>query len=423
MYRGTGKLLYDTDVVNGAVTTRPCWMPASLLLYLFKCKKIIYIGAFVLTGVAAFLSEYLFVRVLACVFIASYHMLETASTQRHGEYPIMYNSFAMMLPSNYAHAASFGIAIHFVLCSGVGKLIIGGRDWCGPETMSILLDVFRESSAPPFSNSLNSLFASRASLSRMTAIKTIFLECFLMPASLFFPPGYRWLMTVGMIGLHLGIALLMSIRVGLLFVTTLAPYWIGFSCPAVIGSSEWFVAAIIAVGPALFCVMFQTLLPEQWPSSAISLFMFNGYQSKALAENFMIGDKRVVLCHEDTLKGRRRHLVGARVEGKTFGNIKASAGLQAKQKSAGDLSFVVHDAVLRVIAFVLLIHRDLADTLPQTKDGDMDMVSFLTQLEKYLVSSERLIQGETGKILTKAFFVRIDKETYTVVEVLESAKS
>jgi hypothetical protein len=62
--------------------------------------------------------------------VSLYHLLENSTTNRHGDFPLLYNVWAMCLPdAGYASAASFGIGIHFVLSSGVSKLLIGGRRW------------------------------------------------------------------------------------------------------------------------------------------------------------------------------------------------------------------------------------------------------------------------------------------------------
>ena len=244
----------------------------------------------------------------------------------------------------------------------------------------------------------------------------------LVPASLFFPPEDRWGLTVSMIIFHVGIAAIMSLNVGAAFITTFAAYVVGFSCRATIWSDEWWLAAAIGIGPSFLCGMCQTLLPEQWPISAISLFMFNGHQAKALAENFMIGDKRVVVCAADIVQDKT-DVLGASLGSGSLNVKKESGNRNAGKDDSSANDFVVHDTVMRVIGFTLLVNTELAEALPQSKNGKMNMVSFLTTLEKYLVSSHRLLEGATGKVLTRAFFVRIDPVTQTVVEVLERAKS
>ena len=45
--------------------------------------------------------------------VSLYHLLEHSTTQRHGEFPLLYNAWAMVLPDGrYASAASFGIKPH-----------------------------------------------------------------------------------------------------------------------------------------------------------------------------------------------------------------------------------------------------------------------------------------------------------------------
>ena len=59
-----------------------------------------------------------------------------------------------------------------------------------------------------------------------------------MPLTLLLPPLPRRLVGVyGLLGLHVGIGLGMSVRVGLVFLTTLPSYIHGFGCEAAVGSS------------------------------------------------------------------------------------------------------------------------------------------------------------------------------------------
>ena len=97
IHRVTKKWPYDADLAKGVVTTRPFWIPGVVLLTLHKIRKWIYLGALVVSGVLVFIPDSYPARVVAFIFIAVYHLLETSSTQRHGEYPILYNSFAMIV--------------------------------------------------------------------------------------------------------------------------------------------------------------------------------------------------------------------------------------------------------------------------------------------------------------------------------------
>ena len=51
------------------------------------------------------------VRLTAAVAVSLYHLLESCGTNRHGEYPLLYNAVGMLLPADCAHAFALGVAI------------------------------------------------------------------------------------------------------------------------------------------------------------------------------------------------------------------------------------------------------------------------------------------------------------------------
>jgi hypothetical protein len=81
-----------------------------------------------------------------------------------------------------------------------------------------------------------------------------------------------------LIMMHIGIAVTMSTRVGLIFITSLPAYTIGFSCNAPVASGTWMVASVIGLVPSATAALCGRKLPENWPSSPISLFMFSAPQ-------------------------------------------------------------------------------------------------------------------------------------------------
>jgi hypothetical protein len=363
----------------------------------------------------------------AAFAVALYHLLETASTQRHGEFPFLYNAFAMLIPdSRYASAVSMGIGIHFVISSGTCKMVIGGaRSWCHPETMRTYLEVYGESKgAPPISKSLNRWLRNHDWATIAISVGTLLLECVAVPATLLLPPQHRWVTCLAMVCMHIGIAIVMSFPVGLAFFTVLPSYLVGFSSAdlnCVVGAPQWYVALLVGLGPTLLLGVAGggRLLPENWPSSAISLFMFSGSQAKALSGTMMTGDTRVVLATANTAAGS---LLGLPVA--HHGAVMQTAAGAAGED--GPETFMVHDAVLRVIAFTL-VQGDLIGTLPlpsATIVGQAeawDVGPFLERLQIFLVREQRLVERHTGRPLARAFLVRIDEKA-RVVKVLREAK-
>ena len=129
----TGRHLHA--LCAGAVLTRPPWLSARWLLLLDKHRSSVFAALPVVLAVAAVWPSSWPVRLIAAVAVSLYHLLESSGTNRHGEYPLMYNALGMLLPADHAHAFALGVAIHFVLSSGVAKLQYGGRAWLEEGTM------------------------------------------------------------------------------------------------------------------------------------------------------------------------------------------------------------------------------------------------------------------------------------------------
>jgi len=219
----TGRHLHA--LCAGAVITRPPWLSARWLLLLDKHRSSVFAALPVVLAVAAVWPSSWPVRLIAAVAVSLYHLLESCGTNRHGEYPLLYNAVGMLLPADWAHAFALGVAIHFVLSSGVAKLQCGGRAWLEEGTMRVYLDVYRSSSSgPPLSRALSRWLSRRAWATRAIARATVLLECVLVPAALLLPPAWRPLCCWAMALMHVGIALAMSLRVGVVFLTTLPGY-------------------------------------------------------------------------------------------------------------------------------------------------------------------------------------------------------
>lgn len=240
--RKTGKHLYS--LCSSSVITRPSWLSREALTLLVSHKRQIFLALPAALAAGAFAGQHALVRLLVALVVSLYHLSESSHTNRHGEYPVLYTAWAMVLPASFAHAASMGVAIHFVLSCGIAKCMVGGpRAWVFGGTMRTYLEVYGQStSSKPLVRGLNRLLARRAST--MIGASTLLLECVAVPLTLLLP-GARFLLGAppprprcmplsccqksarvrtgvwGMVGLHVGIALAMSLNVGLVFPTTL----------------------------------------------------------------------------------------------------------------------------------------------------------------------------------------------------------
>ena len=257
----------------------------------------------------------------------------------------------MLLPEPYAAGAAWGVAIHFILASGVAKLRVGGIEWAAPETMRTYLRLYHGSkSRPPLSRRLNAAISERDWASSAVAFGTLFLECCLVPGTLLMPPAYRPLASVALVGMHFGIGLVMSLEVGLVFLSTFPSYLVGFGCGAAPFSPSWWVAFAIGVLPSLLSLLVRTPIPESWPWTAVALFMWNGKQANRIAQLFMVGNTRLVLyphslCSSHSLTRRRANASLAAC---------CSSRVGRREGCQRGAPLVVHDGVLRVLAFTLL---------------------------------------------------------------------
>ena len=91
-------------ICSGSVCTRPSWLPKSILLWLHEFKAEIFLSTLPTLLLAGLTS----IRLPSVISVTLYHLLETSVTGRHGEYPLLYNIWAFLLPEPYASAISFG---------------------------------------------------------------------------------------------------------------------------------------------------------------------------------------------------------------------------------------------------------------------------------------------------------------------------
>jgi len=394
IYRISKKPLYDAT--NGTVCTRPSYLPVDWLLAVQKYRRAIFVGFPCSLVVGALYGEHLVVRIFVAVVASFYHLAESSVTCRHGEFPVLYNAIAMVLPRDLAHAVSLGISIHFIFCTGVSKVLHGGFHWVQSDTMRTYLQLYGESSSgKPLLPELNILVRKWSILTSSIGFATIFMECIFLPGLLFAPGEFRVLGFLAMIGLHIGIAVLMSLKVGVVFLTTIPCYYIGYSCTASIGSIEWIVAFGVGFLPSLWELTTKTMLPENWPISPLPLFMWSGDQAEWIASLMMKGNTRIVIS-TDVIE------VGLKV-------IPHGVAVDTDEK-------VVHDIILRAVSFTL-VHPILIKPIIER-----DVDQLISALRIWLNQNERLVEVRTGLYLRKASLVRIDGKGM-IVEVMDTKKS
>ena len=399
----------------GAVLTRPSWLPLDVFLEFCKLSSRVLLLTLYSALLFGSLDQGLEARAAVAIFVTLYHLYESAATSRHGEYPLLYISWAMLLPPELAHGAAWGAAIHFVLQSGAAKLRVGGAAWLEPRTMAAYLNAYRDSrDAAPLSRAASAWIASRAWATSAISGATILLEIVLIPGTLLAPAAWRPAATAAMVTMHIGILVVMSRKVGIVFITSLPCYIVGFCCSAAIGSAPWAAAAILGLLPTVASAVLGVPLPEDWPSSSISLFMWNGAQAERLSALLMTGDTRVVLS------ARRPPQVGD-VIAHSMTRFLASA------PKAGDED-VVHDCVLRLVGYTLAHATPVFGAGGGRDDGWLAGEGaapgtatqlFLARTDAWLRDERRLVERSTGAPLRHSALVRVGGEApVRVVEVV-----
>ena len=399
----------------GAVLTRPSWLPLDVFLEFCKLSSRVLLLTLYSALLFGSLDQGLEARAAVAIFVTLYHLYESAATSRHGEYPLLYISWAMLLPPELAHGAAWGAAIHFILQSGAAKLRVGGAAWLGPRTMAAYLNAYRDSrDAAPLSRAASAWIASRAWATSAISGATVLLEIVLIPATLLAPAAWRPAATAAMVCMHCGILVVMSRKVGIVFITSLPCYVVGFSCRAAIGSAPWAAAAILGLLPTVASAVLGVPLPEDWPSSSISLFMWNGAQAERLSALLMTGDTRVVLS------ARRPPQVGDVV-------AHSMTRFLAAAPKAGDEE-VVHDCVLRLVGYTLAHATPVFGAGGGRDDGWLAGEGappgtatqlFLARTDAWLRDERRLVERSTGAPLRHSALVRVGGEApVRVVEVV-----
>ena len=390
------------------VAVRPSWMSRETLLRLHRVRREAFIALPLSLGAAALVPSKVTLRIFAAITVSLYHVIETSSTGRHGEYPLLYSSWGWVLGGKLGCAVNFGVCIHFILSTGFAKIFVGGLSWLKPGTMREYLKAYGVSAtAPPLSKSLNRFIRARPWALVGISAATLLLELIVVPSSLIMPPAWRPACAYSLIVMHFGIAWTMSLFVGIAFLTTLPTYVVGFSCDAPFLSLYWNIAAI-GLLPTLASAFRGKLAPENWPLSSCALFMWGGDQAKQITNIFMSGDTRLVIYSCNATTPPEKGLLGKRVIPPIYGAIA-----EGEEKSP------LHDAVLRIIGYTLVrggLERDFA-AVP------LKLSPLLQKVADWLQRNERIVELSSGSPCRHCALVRIDANAIVSRVIMHASAS
>jgi len=359
-----------------------------------------------------------------------YSLAETATTHSHRDFATLYICWAFaLLPAPWASATSLGVAAHFVASSGLAKCVVAGwREWGSPGTLRAVLKAYLayDDSDGPGLPQLTRWMLGRDWVLELAATGTLVLECIAVPAALVLSPQLRPAIAVALIAMHVGIALSQSLLIGLAFCPNIGTYLSGFASGTHALSTEWWLAsvAILAASP-LHWACTGRLLPENWPCTPLALFPWSGRQWDVLFAAFASGSTRLVLgtaglqvSEQDCSRG----LVGRRIA-RSWSPSSATA-------EQSDDTQLVYDGWEQVIGETLF-HPEIVAALgfeQQEADrtstssimagSNWDAHSFTRAVQRWLLRDRRLVVIESGRVLSRAWFVRVDSDGRKILEVL-----
>ncbi|CAD7945141.1 unnamed protein product [Amoebophrya sp. A25] len=374
-----------------------------------------------------------------------------------------------VLASATSQWIAFGLCIWYIFTCGVSKVVIGGaKEWACNGTLLAILETFsrksprgggpvlgvvtrslvkplldgrssEKSSAPPAPGYLDS--AKRFFLNA-AATFTLLFECVAAPLCLVFPSIFylRVLLGAGMIFLHLAIGALQSGAIGAFFLPCAASYAYGLT-PVTQDANEslslYYLSIIVAISPVAYGLVFKRpsrLVSEDWPFSPMALFPWNNVQWAKLHDLLVRGDTRlvvVVASQEDEQPGLQETKKGTTnrpLEGLRVIPIEYDAEVPLMERQTGPLPgerSVAYDLWSRVIGITTFQDVILQEILASSAKGGNEkytsssLAQRLTEAtRRFLVETQRVIEVSSGTTLTDCYFVRVDRKTLRIVEVI-----
>ena len=408
----TRRWVWDIVASRSAVTTRPSWMSSEFIARLHKCRReALFVALPVAIAGAALVPSSRLLRILAALLFSLYHVIETSSTSRHGvQYVVLHSMWAFVFPDPFGSAICYGACIHFILSTGLAKMLVGGRAWASSECMRVYLEAYgASSSVPPLSPTLNKWIRRQPAVTKMIAVVTLALELVIVPGTLLIPHAFRPIASAALLCMHLGITIVMSSFVGAVFITSFPAYIVGFSCRAPILSVPWCLATGVGLLPSLFVlVRGGQLVEENWPVSPCALFMWNGKQASQITRLAMGAEMRMVLFSR---VNSPKQLLKIPFMSLTS-NILQKGDMPSRSAHA-------YDALLRVVGYTLArggIERAFGDS-------PWDEQKLVDAIASWLESERRLIELESRKHCDGCALVRISKDKITDVIAFASASA
>ena len=346
-------------------------------------------------------------RWAAAASFTAYACAETSVTRSHRDLPAMYALWALALYGDgpTAQGLVLGVGVHLLVSSGLSKLRLGGLEWAKPGTMrGVILRYLEHGGAdgPLLRTLAEAATRSDAALAAFGGGALLF-EVVLVPlGALLLPARLRPAVALGAIAMHVGIAALQSLAIGVAFLVNVPVYAYGFCAPFAPYSASGFPQAVAVAAASAAAVAGFGLLPEDFPCSPFALFPWNGDQWARLFEAYVNEDTRLVLHLRDAPPE-----AGAVVHGKT----------EAGSELGGDVS---RPDVSRACAFdawdqvfgETLAPRDFVSA--RLAATPLDQPAVCAALDAFLEAGT-VVAIDSGAPLLACSFVRLKAGTTNVV--------
>ena len=403
------------------VATRPTWLPGGFLALLLRPTPYLTLchGTPVVLGIVGMWGHDMWgCRIFASVVLSLYALAESAVTNSHRDYTLVYCSWALVIFHGRDHLArgfALGVCVYFMSASGLGKLHIAGAGaWAHSSTLTGVLQLYGTYSlgeGGPASRALNEMVASSPLLVSGLSSSTLIFECILVPASLAIRPEQRPIIAAMAFGLHVGIAMVQSFGIGLAFIPNTASYVLGFggilsstsmSGPGVaVNEPGWWMAVAVAVCSSIRPLLFNRLLPESWPLSSFALFPWSGPQWAFLFAHFVNNETRLVIAPWGTAP---KDLLGKSLVPKyTVDEERRKVDLgvfDGWEQCLGET--IVHPTVLDATMRLFKAHVGSRGLTKSSWD------EFTAAIQSWLCSEKRLVRVN-GQLLASCFVVTIDR--------------
>ena len=361
------------------------------------------------------------VRLGAAAWHSLYVLAETSCTHSHRDHASLYSAWALaLLPAHLAHGVALGVCVHFVASSGFAKLHVAGgaAAWAEPSTLASILRQYNSlpiREGGPLLPRASALLVRHPLLVATLSAFTLVFECALVPAALLLPLALRPLLAAVSCMLHVGIAAVQSLDIGLYFLPNLGTYCLGFGSSVPLGSPGWWCAIAVCAASAAPLLVRRRLVAEDWPLTPFALFAWSGPQWRSLFARLVDGDTRLVL--------------GARAPPQPGQVVVPAAGLEGRRPAAG-AGEMAYDGWEQAVGETLVFNEVLRglDWEAMAAGGRAGgwAPRLAVAVEKWLAGG-RLVLAGTGEPLRYASVVSVRKEEGgggldVVCEVLATGK-